>query len=76
MLSLVPEHLKFVHHVTHEAPEAASKSGKFVPIKSTVNAQSFDLWDGWADNTEQDNGITANDASDDEDDLDLSAMGV
>jgi len=76
MLSLVPEDLKFVHHVTRDAPEAASKSGKFVPIKSTVNMESFDLWEGWGDNAGRNNGIIANNASDDEDDLDLSAMGV
>ena len=80
LLSLVPEYLKNAHRV-ETSGHASSSNDARAGIGGGFNSASCDIWEGWGDGAEldvhgnQDTNERSGFASDDDDDLDLTAMG-
>ena len=81
LLSMVPEYLKNAHRVETSGHTSSSNDAR-TGIGGGFNSASCDIWEGWGDGAELDvngdqdyNARNAIGSDDDDDDLDLTAMG-
>lgn len=80
ILDKVPEELQAVHRANEAAVPSAqaapSASSKAKAKARVADAVDFDLWDGWNDAEPNPLPLHTSTSADDEDDVDLSEMGL
>ena len=80
ILDKVPEELQAVHRANETAVPSAqavpSASSKAKAKERVADAVDVDLWDGWNDAEPNPPPLHTSTSADDEDDVDLSEMGL
>lgn len=76
-MSEIPEEIQAIHRTDGPTQNTAAKKTGKAPAKGEASSSSRDVWQGWADAENLENGGNQEQfGSDDEEGLDLGEMGL